>query len=824
MRRHTVPASLHKFISGIMLAGFLSVPVPVHAQMLTAPVASQKTSPPPVEKQAPALMTREAAPPAVASSVPVKSGEPVDLQADRLEHNDQTNIVTASGNVMLVQAGRILHADEITYDVNKDQAHAQGHVVLNEVNGDIHYAEEVELNDQFKNGFVEGLKTELADGSRFTAEEGKREGGVKTTMYDASYTPCEPCKADPEKAPVWQIRADEVEHDQAAQTIEYKNATFDVLGVPVLYTPYFSHPDGTILQKSGFLSPTAGFASSLGAFIGSRYYWAIAPDRDATMGVTIMTEAAPLVSGEYRRRWDNAQSQSEASITYSEREDREDGVGITQDEEVRGHIFSENLWDINNKWRSGLNVQWASDDQYLRQYDIDSDDVLENDLYAERFSGRNYTVGRILTFQDVRVRENQEDQPQILPEIITSFVGEPGSVPVIGGRWSIAGSALGLRRGGSGADVNRLSLDGGYQKRMVSDYGFLTNVNVNLRADSYYARDRAFAMMNPGADDSSTEARIFPQMHVQTGYPVAKEFETMQARIEPIVALTLAPNIDVNEKIPNEDSRDVQIDASNLFEPNRFPGFDRVEDQSRVTTGILTGLYNYNGSQADIFLGQSYRLNEDDNPFPEGSGLDERSSDVVGQVTARTQTYDLNYRFQLDSNNLSSQRHEVDAGATFDRFGISGQYLFAKALSGTDIDESREQIRAEMGYYLTPEWQVRTSATQDLGRTPGLRQAAVGLDYFGQCLFWSLTGQRNLTDDSSGESDTEILFRIGLKNLSDFERSRYLLRQEQREAEARATARAHFGAPFSATPAPAVYTAPAQTAFSTPRPMLLTRP
>lgn len=698
--------------------------------------------------------------------------EPVDLQADQLSHDEANQVITASGDVILTQSGRILRADEISYDLKADNVVARGHVVLNEVNGDIHYSEEVTFNQKLKNGFVKGLKSYLNDGSRFTAEEGVREGGVKTTMMDASYTPCEPCKANPEKAPVWQIVASEVVHDQEAHRVSYKNARFEVHGVPVAWAPYFSHPDGTIKRKSGFLSPSAGYKSDLGAFVTTRYYWNIAPDKDATFGLMAMTDEAPLGLVEWRQRWENASLELKGGVTYSGRIDRDAGVETRQEDEVRGHIFGAGRWDINDKWRAGLNAEWASDDQYMRQYDFSSDDILENEIYAERFSGRNYAVGRLLTFQDIRVREAQEDQPEVLPEIIASFVGEPGSVPIIGGRWSFDTSFLGLQRGGDDPDMNRMSFDVGWQRRFISDYGLLTTADASVRTDFYHARDRAVSTPGSGIDSTSGETRVFPQLHIQSSYPVAKPYENMQAKIEPIVALTLAPNIDVSDDIPNEDSRDVQIDASNLFEADRFPGLDRVEDKSRVTYGMRTGLYGYDGSRGDIFLGQSYRLDDDDNPFPVGSGLDMQESDVVGQITgAYKNQYSLNYRFQLDSRNLSSQRHEIDAYADWDRFRLNTNYLFAKALGGTDIDESREQLRAGAAYYLNREWRLNTGATQDLGQTPGLRKAHIGLDYFGQCISWSLTGERNLTDDASGESDTEILFRVGLKNLGGFEAS-----------------------------------------------------
>lgn len=733
-----------------------------------APVLTQTEAP----RSAPVLT--QAAPAGEPSQGFEPSDAPVDLQADSLQHDEQTRTITASGNVMMVQAGRILRADQISYNLQTDKVVATGHVVLNEINGDIHYAERVELEQELKNGFVQGLESYLADGSRFWADEGRRTDGNTTTMEDAAYTPCAPCEDNPDRAPVWQIRAAEVEHDEQEARISYEHAWFEIFGVPVVYTPYFSHPDGSIDRKSGLVAPLAGYKSDLGAFLGSSYYWNVAPDKDMTVGLIAMTDEAPLAHAEWRQRWDNASIELQGGITYSGRTEKKAGEDVEQDEEMRGHVLAGGLWNMNDKWRSGFDIEWVSDDQYIRQYDFDEfdfsdDDVLESEIYAERFSGRSYAVGRLLAFQDIRIREEQEDQPEVLPEIIASFKGEPGAVPVFKGSWSIDTSFLGLQRGGDDQDMNRFSVQAGWKRRLVSDYGLLTNVEASIRGDAYNTRDRDVATPGSGQDDSNTETRFFPNLHVQSSYPVVRAFETMQATIEPVVALTIAPNIDVNNDIPNEDSQDVQIDASNLFEANRFPGLDRIEDKTKVTYGLRTGLYGYDGSHGDIFLGQSYRLDDDDNPFPEGSGLDQQSSDVVGQISAVYKgDHSLDYRFQLASDNLSSQRHEVDAFSRWNRFELTGRYLFAKALEGTDIDESREQIRGSAAYYVSEDWRVRTGATQDLGAQSGLRRAYVGLDYFGQCISLSLTGQRNLTDDATGDSDTEIIFRIGLKNLGEF--------------------------------------------------------
>ncbi len=689
----------------------------------------------------------------------------MNFDADNLSHDETGQIITATGSVVMTQAGKTVRADKVTYNLKNDTVIGEGNVVFEDVNGDKHYADRVEFQDSMKNGFVQGLQTFLVDGSKFKASSGKHKNGMVTVMKDASYTPCESCEG---KEPLWQIKAAEVKHDKEVHSISYKNARFEVAGVPVAYTPYFSHPDGTVQRKSGFLTPSAGYKSDLGGFVESAYYWSVAPDKDLTVGAMVMTQEAPLLKGEWRQRWENAKLTVAPSISYSSRNSEDDNVKVVVDEELRGNLRADGLWDINEKWRSGLKVDVASDKQYLRQYDFDEEDVLENELYAERFSGRDYFAARMLAFQDLRVQEEREDQPNVLPEIEASFMGEPGSM--LGGRWSLSANALGLVRESDEQDMGRMGVGAGWNRRFVSDFGFVSVLDAQTRAEVYRVSDRRNSDSDPTVDNSSSEARGFGFINGQTSYPVSKPIKNGRVVIEPMVALTVAPNIEIDDDIPNEDSEDVQLDSLNLFEPSRFPGLDRVEDQSHATYGLRTGIYGDDGSFGDVFIGQSHRLQDDDNPFSRGSGLERQQSDVVGQISgAYRKDYRLNYRFQLDNEGFSSERHELEASAKIKNLDLSTRYLFAKALEGTEITESREQIENSAAYRFNDEWQLRGSARHDLGEDPGLRRALMGLDYTGQCFSWSVTGERNLTSDVSGDSGTEIMFRIGLKNLGEFE-------------------------------------------------------
>ncbi len=704
-----------------------------------------------------------------ASSSLSSKQDPVEMTADNLEYDEKSGVVTAFGNVEIVQAGRILRAETVIYKVNEDRVFAQGNVVLNEVSGDTYFAEQVELKDKMKDGFVTGVRGMLADGSRFTAKNAEKVADLKVIMRQASYTACDACTENPDKAPLWQLKANKVTHHKDQQRISYQNATFELAGTPVLYTPYFSHVDGTVKRKSGVLIPSFGFDSELGGFYQQEYYWDIAPEKDATIGVAAFTNEAPLVLGEYRQRFDNAQITLNGGATFSERTDRDGDVEREVADEARGHLFVEGLWDINDKWRAGTDLALVTDDQYLRQYDLSNEDVLENEVYVERFSNRHYSTGRIINFTDLRVSERADDQPNVLPELYTKFLGDPNGV--LGGRWSVEASALGLQREGNDQDVIRGSTALGWERRLVSDTGLITTLDVLARGDAYRVSDQNMLAAEDTPDGRAL--RGFARANLETSYPLQKQFAQGQMVLEPVASITAGTNLNDNDDIPNEDSQDVFLDSTNLFNANRFPGNDLIEDESHVTYGLRSGYYADNGHQGEIFLGQSYRLTDADNPFPDGSGLSEQDSDVVGRVDLRFGApLQLGYGFQLANDNLSSRRHEVDMTSTLGRFTFGTRYFYADALQGTDLDERREQIRNFARVQIDDEWAIFGSSQYDLAReTEGLRRFGYGVEYEGQCANFSLSASRRLINESTGDSGTQILLRVGLKNLGEFETS-----------------------------------------------------
>ncbi len=723
-------------------------------------------------------MAASLVPEKVYANAPSKKEMPVRIQADRLINNQPAQTITAEGQVEIVQGKRILRAERVEYNLVDNTAFAEGNVVLLEPEGSVYFADKLTLKDNLREGEVGEFKALLQDGARLTAGKGRRENaGNDVILEEAAYTPCIPCESTEEDQkkqveennPAWELKAKKVRYNKEEKTIEYEDMWFEFYDVPLLYTPYFSHPDGTQNQKSGFLSPRLGFDTELGTNITTNYYFALDPHQDLTAGLMVPTKEIPVLLGEYRRRFKNAGIEFEGSVTKSDRIDREGERIVRKEDEFRGHLFGEGRFDINKNWRAGFDVETTTDEQYLREYNITSKDILESRMFLEWFEGRNYFISEAVAFQDVRIGETQTSQPEILPQFNMNLLGDPGSV--LGGRPSLDLSFLNLFREGSEQDVNRLSADLGWKGQVVNPIGMVTSLETSMRGDIYSIRDREQAFTGSGRSNDSFEVRGFTNAQLITRYPLIKDLEQGHGLIEPLIGLTVAPDIAEKETIPNEDSQDVQLDATNLFNDSRFPGYDRIEDQSKITYGLNTGLYHHNGNYIEAFAGQSIRFDEDPGDFPAGSGLSDKNSDYVGRMTMFFDgIMNVDYNIQLASDNLQSQRHELDAGGNFWKFDYNTIYFFSRGIEKTAVNENREQLKVRFGYEVNDQWYLKTGFTRDFGEEPGLREAFYGFDFTNECKCWSVSAvfKRNLTDDATGESETEFLLSFGLKNLGAF--------------------------------------------------------
>ena len=298
------------------------------------------------------------------------------LQADNAVYDDKGKAVTAKGHVEIDYDGRILFADSVTYNQNTDVVTADGHVSLLDKTGNVAFAEHLVLTDKMRDGVIQGFGAWLGGSARMVAASAQRKEGRYTIAHHVAYTPCKICNKPGERVPTWQIRAAKVEHDQEKHRLKFHDATLDAFGVPVFYTPYLTEPDPSVHFASGFLLPDIGSSSANGYYVTLPYYWSMSKSRDATIEPMFTSRGGQVVLSEYRQRWNEGGMWLQGSLAHNPH-----GGLSTHQTQYYAHLFGSGRATLDDTWSFGYDAQLASNDTYLKRYDISQLDRLVSDLF-----------------------------------------------------------------------------------------------------------------------------------------------------------------------------------------------------------------------------------------------------------------------------------------------------------------------------------------------------------------------------------------------------------------------------------------------------------
>ncbi len=234
-------------VLSLLACGGLIASAPAPAQELQFP-----PRPPPLKKSQIAI-DRE------------KSGQKQMLvQANEIDYDYANNRVAAVGSVQIYYGDSTLEANKVVYDQKTKRLHAEGNVRLTEQDGKVTYGEIMDLSDDYRDGFVDSLRLDSPDQTRMAAARAERTSGNYTIFHNGVYTACAPCKDDPKKPPLWQVKAARIIHDQGEKMMYFEDARLEFFGKPLAWLPYFSAPDPTVKRKTGFLMPAVASSSVYG--------------------------------------------------------------------------------------------------------------------------------------------------------------------------------------------------------------------------------------------------------------------------------------------------------------------------------------------------------------------------------------------------------------------------------------------------------------------------------------------------------------------------------------------------------------------------------
>ena len=709
--------------------------------------------------------------PAVAQTAATEQGDAqIDFAADELNYDSDADIVTASGDVRMTREGNRVRADRIVWDRKTGDVHAEGNVIVQGSEGDLAYGDTVELKDTLKDGVVENLLIVLNDGGRLAATKATRTNDI-STLERAVYSPCRVVDdAGCPKEPIWKITALRVTHNPDKNRISYKNARLEFLGMPILALPALSHPADD-RGGTGFLIPNFQYTKNNGLEVATPFYLLLDRNRDLTLTPHIYSDVAPLLQADYRHLTSGGAYQVSAYGTYGKRLSTSDPT-LPAFQDFRGYLEGSGRFQIDRRWSISGSARVATDRTFLRRYDISRDDRLRSTINLERTTRSSYLSIAGWAFQTLRTGEVQGQFPIALPAIDWR---KRLNDPLAGGQIELQLNSLSLVRT-AGQDTQRAFAGARWDLRRITNWGQELKLTAYGRADAYRTDEITSTATADYRGAQGWSGRAVGALAAEVRWPLVGRFLNGQQRLTPRLQIVGSPKT-ANLKVPNEDARAVDLEDSNLFALNRFAGYDRWEDSSRVTYGV-DWAWDAPGLRVDANVGQSYRLTSRQTPFPDGTGLYGRTSDIVGRTNVRYKDFiSFTHRYRLDKDSLAIRRNEIDATVGSTRTYATVGYLRLNRNIGAQLEDLRDREEVRLGGRLqfARYWSLFGSTIVDMtGQREDPASLAdgyepvrhrLGITYEDDCLTFGFTWRRDYDAQGDARRGNTFQLRLSFRNL-----------------------------------------------------------
>lgn len=708
------------------------------------------------------------------------------LTANELTFNQDTEVVTANGAVQVDYDGFRLVARRLEYHQRTGRLKAFGDIELVEPDGNRIYAQEMDITDDFADGFINALRIERPDNTRLVADSAQRLDGERTTLNNGAYTACEICEKDPSKPPLWQVKAKRVTHNGKTKTLYLEGAHFEFFGTPIAYLPSMTVPDHTVKRKSGFLIPSFGYSNELGVKMAVPYYFALNPHYDLTVTVSGYTQQGFMGEAEFRQQFYNGQHVLKVAGIHQRNPGQFAAGTVDATSTDRGMIASRAEFRINTRWTFGWDVMAQSDSSFSNTYSIGGYSAVTqvSDAYLTGLDGRNFFDLRAIYFdvQSTIVGDlSEEQQPIVHPSLDYHYTFEE---PVVGGELNFDANVLSLTRreaevtdGGTrfpgieGTNT-RLTAELFWQKTLITDHGLVLTPVAAARGDANFLHvEEPVGYTGPFTDDT-TPTRGLLTAGLEARYPIQMSTDTTTHIVEPIGQIFVRNDEQLAGGLPNEDAQSFVFDSSSLFERDKFSGYDRMEGGTRANLGLrYTGSFG-NGSSIRGVFGQSYQIAglnsfaaDDLTNVGAHSGLETTRSDYVGGIGVDLPSgLSVTAEGRFDEENFELQRSDLGVTYISQRFSTTFAHTTVQPQPGYGSPENRNELKGAATIRFAEYWRAFGGLSYDV-KNDFIADNTFGFGYEDECFAFALayTQERDINQ----AVEWSVGARLSLRTLGD---------------------------------------------------------
>lgn len=655
------------------------------------------------------------------------------LSANQVLKDDKNQIIKASGSVQ-IQKGKVkIISDTLIYKINIKEIKLKGNIKIFSESGDIIFAKEAVLNESLKSGVIKNLGLLMSDDSRLAASSANTVEDESRSIYkNIVFTKCLQC--DKNKEALWQLKAKKATHLKKSKIILYESVFLEVFDIPLIYVPLFYHPDPTVKRKTGLLTPKVSSSSIFGYSYEQPVYINLSKKSDFTFSPKLTTKEGIILDNNYRRKSDTGELKFRASITK--------GTKVRKDEpskkEVRGHLDFKFANMLKNNWLIGANLKRASDKSYLTRYKISSGEtLLTQNLFLEKGDILKNVSLETYKFQSLSNDYLKEELPFVRPLIIYDWSNLNNKKR--NRDKSLTFSARSISKNNDDY-TNALHLKFRDEKKYLLG-GALLNNFYNLNFDYYRT--------NTINDSSDSTYRLIPEIGTQYQYPFIRRTSKSSYIFEPVVQAMLSHESNKSEKIKNEDSLEIELTSSNLFETNKYSGFDRIEEGFRINYGFLYKILDNVGNSFTSSLGRAFYARNQNN-FEEKNGFSENNSEIVGNITFNTKkNTEVYYKFRL-SDEFDLKKNRLKSSFKFLDTDFNISFMQRRDFASSNNSDT-EQITFGFKKKILKKWELSFSQFRDLASAlySSPLSTSIGIGFENECVSLRM----NLTKDKLNAVD-----------------------------------------------------------------------
>jgi len=702
-------------------------------------------------------------------NVVAKNQEGKQISADKIVYNKANQLLKTFGNSKFFDSkNRTLTADNFEYDLEKKIISAQDKVKFLDNYKNTYYFSKLNADDKFVEIIGYDLNSDL-NKEKFDSKDkfnefvepklSGKEVSIKeniTIIKNGKFTSCKSTN-EKEGCPFWNLNANLVTHDKERKEIIYKHATLDLNNVPVLYTPYFSHPDPSVKRKEGFLAPSfASLSTEIGSITKIPYFYPISQSADFTISPVYYFKQNPLLLGEYREKYKNGDLSIEGSFTQGYKE-----ITSVQTEGSRNHLygnlnlnFTDKILDqsefnakiqrVNNPTYLRVNKINSTEDGFKRNLVKEDETKLTNEIYLNSF-GRNESLNfKTATYQNIATTKTSDQYEYLLPEIIYSKYNLMNNNNL--NFTSNFKSFNANTNQNKTTFINNLdySTTESYNTNLGIGYKFLTRIN-NI---NYYSDYRT--------PNENLNSQINPVVGFDTSLPFAKLSKESEQYLIPRILTRYSPG-----KMTNAASNDTTLNTDNLFSINRMNSDELIEKDLSFNIGLdwmwkEKFINKNNPSQAGISLGQVIKFNKDPD-MPTKSSLQNKNSDLVTKVNYLSPgNFDVTLKNTLDNG----FNHVYYNDLNLKTFLKQGEVNFNFYEKNSHIGSER-YAKANLTNYLTDNTKLIISTDRNL-KTELTNSHKLGIENENECIRYGFYFQKNYSSDRDLKPATSIFFGVTL--------------------------------------------------------------